>query len=254
MAIYLYLSMQPEALVASMLPPEEFGTYLAVGTKKRSRGQAMYFELDRSVEDGLFKRGYVEKRCVPHADGQPKHSVYLSVYRVLEQVPMAAIRHLYLTTSDGRVLRREPSDQLPAFDQSFHFYQEICPVQPRIVSRLSPPEFGRFITDPNHDIQVPRIFFVDLRLGELGVDPEHGRIRDLPYRAIEHLRDCIIQVRDIEDKHTKTVDRFWRGDFPFRTVQNGFYLADPKKFRYYPFPTEEELQTVYFEWWRSASM
>ncbi len=31
---YLYLSMTPESLVASMLPPEQFGNYLAVGTRK----------------------------------------------------------------------------------------------------------------------------------------------------------------------------------------------------------------------------
>lgn len=40
---YLYLSLLPEALIASMLPPEEFGNYLAVGTKKRTRGQAIFF-------------------------------------------------------------------------------------------------------------------------------------------------------------------------------------------------------------------
>ena len=45
MATYLYFSMMPESLVASMLPPEEFGTYLAVGTRRWTRGQAMFFDL-----------------------------------------------------------------------------------------------------------------------------------------------------------------------------------------------------------------
>ena len=43
MSVYLYLSLIPEALIASMLPPLDFGTYLAIGTKKRTRGQAMFF-------------------------------------------------------------------------------------------------------------------------------------------------------------------------------------------------------------------
>lgn len=30
---YLYLSITPEALISSMLPPAEFGNYQAVGTK-----------------------------------------------------------------------------------------------------------------------------------------------------------------------------------------------------------------------------
>ena len=31
MTVHLYLSFIPEALIASMLPPEEFGDYYAVG-------------------------------------------------------------------------------------------------------------------------------------------------------------------------------------------------------------------------------
>jgi hypothetical protein len=37
-------------------------------------------------------------------------------------------------------------------------------------------------------------------------------------------------------------------------VQNGFFLADRAAMRYYPMPSEKELQTTYYEWWRSASM
>ncbi len=43
---YIYLTCNPEALVASMLPPEAFGRYLSTGTKKRNRGQAIFFEVD----------------------------------------------------------------------------------------------------------------------------------------------------------------------------------------------------------------
>ena len=42
MTIHFYLSLIPEALIASMLSPEEFGNYYAVGSKKKSRGQAMF--------------------------------------------------------------------------------------------------------------------------------------------------------------------------------------------------------------------
>lgn len=43
---FLYLSATPEALIASGLEPEKFGSYLAVETQKRARGQALFFELD----------------------------------------------------------------------------------------------------------------------------------------------------------------------------------------------------------------
>ena len=45
MSPYLYLSMTPESLVASMLPPDEFGAYLATGTRKRPQGKAMFFDI-----------------------------------------------------------------------------------------------------------------------------------------------------------------------------------------------------------------
>ena len=42
---YYYLVATPESLIASHLEPKEFGNYLAVGTKKRTRGQAIFSRL-----------------------------------------------------------------------------------------------------------------------------------------------------------------------------------------------------------------
>jgi hypothetical protein len=253
MSTFFYLSLVPEALIASMLPPKEFGNYLAVGTKKRTRGQAMFFAL-QDLQMDAARKAKVEKRCVPHADGEPKHSVYISIYRVLEQVPLDAIGNLFLVTPDGRVLELEAEKRLPEFGQTFNMYQEICPVHPRIVSTLNPKEFSVYITDANNPIHVPKICFVDLRLGELSTDPEHGDIKDLPYRAIEHLRDCLMQLLQNSEKHTKTVDRLHPQSFPFRTILNGVFLGEGEQLLYYPFPSEKELNSIHYEWWRSASI
>ncbi len=45
MDTYIYLSATPEALITSMLSPEEFGAYLSMGIKKRNRGQAIFVDL-----------------------------------------------------------------------------------------------------------------------------------------------------------------------------------------------------------------
>ena len=144
MAVHLYLSMIPEALIASMLPPLDFGVYYAVGTEKKSRGQAQFFSVDRNFPSDYFPMSEIDTRCVPRADGQPKHSVYLSVYRVLEHVPIKAIGNLYLATRDGRVLEIAPSKTLPSFSKENRMYQEICPVTPRVVSSLNPQRVRRF--------------------------------------------------------------------------------------------------------------
>lgn len=55
MAIHLYLSLLPEALIASMLSPEDFGTYYAVGSAKKSRGQAMFLRSIRTSATLIFE-------------------------------------------------------------------------------------------------------------------------------------------------------------------------------------------------------
>src|SRR6056297_98525 len=100
---YIYLSATPEALIASHLPPQEFGNYLAVGTKKRMRGQAIFFSVDLQKLE-YMPEDYLDERLVPYDDGEPKRSVYLSIYRVMEQVALNALGNLYLVTSDGKVL------------------------------------------------------------------------------------------------------------------------------------------------------
>ncbi len=250
---YLYFLLTPEALVASMLPPEEFGSYLAVGSEKRAHGQAIFFTLE-GLKDQGFPLQDIETRCVPHPNGQPKRSVYLSIYRVMERIPLEAIKDLYLVTPDGKVLKIEKSESIPQTGHKFKLYQELCPVHPRIVSGLSPADFVRYITNENNNLYVPKICFVDLDLGELADDPDHGRVGNLPYYSVEHIRDCLKQLEENPEKQTKTVNRINAQWFPYRTIETGFYIGAGNDVLFYPFPTEEQLQREYYDWWRSASI
>ena len=66
MAIHYYLSVFPmEALIASQLDPTQFGSYMATGSKKGSKEQIIFIE----VEGGFgtdFDWKDAEARCVPH--------------------------------------------------------------------------------------------------------------------------------------------------------------------------------------------
>ncbi|MBN1301115.1 MAG: hypothetical protein JW995_07845 [Melioribacteraceae bacterium] len=252
MANYLYLSITPEALIASMLAPEEFGNYFAVGTKKRTRGQAMFFELDIDKMPDDFPKNEIENKCVPHADNTPKRSVYLSIYRALEYVPLKAIKNLFLVTDDGRVLSLEQDEYKEEDGNSLHLYQELCPVTPRIATRYNPSNFMKYVTNTSQPVSVPKLFFVELKLDELAVDPLKGNVNDLPYPNIDHLRDCLIGIQEKPAKATKTVIRTFYGELNFRTCKNGFFIGDKENILYYPFPSFEELNTKYYVWWRSA--
>lgn len=254
MTIHFYLSLIPEALIASMLEPEEFGSYYAVGTKKKSRGQAIFFEIDPKFKSAYFQTDEAVKRCVPHEDGSPKRSIYLSVYRVLENVPPASFGQLYLVTQDGRTLAIEKSRVLPEDESGLHLYREIAPVSPLVVSSLAPRAFYNLIVhNPTSLIKLPAICFAELRLGALADDPQNGDVGDLPYENIDHLRNCLLELRG-KSIHTKMVDRMPSRIIPYRTIHNGLFVGNAEKLLFYALPTFEELKKSHYEWWRSATI
>ncbi len=254
MKIYFYLSLTPESFIASMLPPMDFGSYLAVGTQKRASGQVIFFEIEEPTNDSSFNLDNIKSRCINHSNGEPKHSVYGSCYRVLEKIPLSDIKDLYLVTRDGKPLCLQQSEILPEVSQNYYLYQEICPVHPSVVSTLNPLEFSKYLTDGSQNIYFPKICFVDLHLGELREDPKFGEVRNLPYQNVEHLRDCLIQLKNNPKKSTTTVDRISSQSFPFRTIENGIFLGSKENLLFYPFPSKKDLQGKYYDWWRSASM
>jgi hypothetical protein len=256
MTVHLYLSMIPEALIASMLTPEEFGTYYAVGAEKKARGQAIFFELASDFRHDFFDIEEGIRRCVPHEDGSPKASIYISVYRVLEHVALGAMQRLYLVTQDGRTLGLDSSPECPEDSGKLHLYQEIAPVHPRVVSTLGPRRFLELIVrTPTSLLSLPAVCFVELRLGELAEDPEHGAVRDLPYSNIDHLRQCLVDLRT-KAGHTKMVDRIHPATFPYRTIKHGICVGNKSEDRllYFPLPSQKELRAENYRWSRSALM
>ena len=252
MEYYLYLSLIPESLIVSMLPPEEFGNYLAVGTKKRTRGEAMFFELDPNFKNSFFPFSDIDKRCVPHSDGRSKQSIYLSIYRVLENIPLNVLKSLYLVTDDGRVLEISKSKYTPNNEDELHLYQELSPVTPLIVSRLNPLEFCRFVTDRKNPVSVPKLAFVELILDDMDKNPESAHEHNLPYPNIDHLMDCLSELKKQSGKTTKTVIRSMQRDLLYRTIKNGIFVGDQKELYFYPFPSRKDLENKFYAWWRSA--
>lgn len=250
---YVYLSLTPEALICSMLPPNEFGNYLAVGTKKRTRGQAIFFEIDPTkAPKDLVPEEYMNERCVAKGDGSPKNSVYLGIYRVLEQMPLEALKSLYLATDDGRVLELKQEKYNIDNQQELHLYQELTPVKPRIASTLAPEKFMDYMTKKDEYVSLPKLVFCELQLRNLSSDPEHAPIHDLPYPNLDHLRDCLVNLKEDPSKNKKTIIRFFDKDLMYRTIKNGFFVGEHGKMLYYPFPSEEVLEEKHYAWWRSA--
>lgn len=247
----LYLSLIPQALVASMLSPQEFGHYYATGKQAHTQGEAIFFEVDPGFRSSDFPFDIIAERCVPGPNGEPKQSLYLGIYRVLSRIPVSALGNLYLVTSDGQTLELPRGPQPESGAGQLHLYQEFCPISPMVASRLAPREFCQFITDTSQPIHVPRIVFSELRLNDLASDPVSGDAHDLPYHNMQHLRDCLQQISTTR-KESKLVAKEMSEGVLYRMVKNGFYVGDHCEFASYPFPAEEQLERQHRVWWRSA--
>ena len=254
MAVYLYYSLVPDVLVASMLPPDEFGEYYATGKKYKSKGQALFFEVDPSYRNPYFEIDAAFAQCQTKPDGTPKRSVYVSMYRVLEHLTPSALGKLYLTTAMGATLSLDRATAIPPVEPELHMYQTLAPINSLVVSRLSPAAYAADVTTaPSHLFRFPGVCFVELGLGALARDPENGQEGDLPYGFVQHLREALLQLTP-NGKRNKLVQRVHSLVFPYRMVKHGFYVALGGEFLHYAMPSPEELRRDHGDWWRKANL
>lgn len=252
--IHYYLTVFPlEALIASQLDPVQFGAYMATGSKKGSAERLMFAEI-ANPECAAVDRDYARSRCVAHANGDPKHSVYLSVYRALESIPIGDLGSLYLTTVDGRVLELPMSSPGSRSQKPYYLYQELCPIQPLVISNLTPDAFAAALCDPARKVSVPKIVFADCKTPDLN-DPENtGNIGTTFARRRAHLLDCIASVSGPAGKPAKTFDRSHVAAFTFQLIDTGVYVADGERIALWAMPNAEQLRELDYDWGRSANI
>ncbi len=254
MEVYYYLTVFPsEALIASQLNPQHFGSYMATGSRKGAAERLIFVEIDPGFGD-YFEWNYAAERTVPHANGDPKHSVYLSVYRALEHTPVDSMKSMYLTTKDGRTLPLQQEEYSNSSSRDFRVYKEMCPVHPVIVSTLAPREFCTYLTDPQVKISVPKLVFADLKTPNLENPDYSGNIGNMYSNKIAHLMECIASVRNAKAKRNKTFDRSHVESFTFQVIDSGIFIGCQDKIIFYRMPSIEEIKEIDYDWGRSAQL
>lgn len=253
MQTHYYLSVFPlEALIASHLEPSYFGAYMATGSKRGSEEQIIFIEVSGDFGKH-FDWTYAREHCVPHENGDPKHSVYLGVYRVLEHIPLESLGAIYLTTRDGRTLEIPRAEYTPADHKRDYFvYQELCPVNPVIVSSLNPESFAKSICAEESHVHVPQLVFTDLKVINFDDEVNTGNIGSMYDRKKGHLLECIASVQGKDKKPNKTFTRTNVESFSFQIIDHGIYATDGKSLVMYKMPSLEELKQIDYDWGRSA--
>lgn len=252
MEIRYYVSIYPlEAMIASNMEPKEFGSYMALGEKVGSNERIIFVETEGDF-GRHFDWAYAKKECVPHPDGRPKHSTWLSTYRVLEHLQLEKLKSMYLTTQDGRTLElKRNDDSLPAGDRQYWAYQELCPVHPLVVSVLDPAGFAEFMTDTKHHVAVPALAFANLKTVNLS-DPEHsGNLGGTYDHKGEHLAACVEAIRSNPAKPNKNVQRS-NSAFSYQVIDTAIYIASKGALAGWRMPARADLVNNYRDWARSA--
>jgi hypothetical protein len=253
MEVHYYLTVFPmEALIASGLEPRQFGAYMAAGPKKGSCEQIIFTEIGPGFGDH-FDWEYAQRRCKPRSDGTPKHSVYLSIYRVMEFVPLDKLHSLYLTTQDGRTLelQQEPY-QPPSEGGDFYIYKELCPITPIVISTLEPASFAASMTNPASKTYIPTIVFADLKMIDLEDLENTGNIGGMFIEKIDHIRECMQDIMDKKEKTNKIIDRSHLESFTYQIIREGIYIGRGKNLSFYRMKSLEELKKYHRDWARSA--
>jgi hypothetical protein len=257
---YLYVIMHPNyALVASMLPPHDFGKHYTLGSSRYFHGQVVFAEIEGDYRNDYFRidRHLDEVKAKP--DGSPKRTKFVSTYRVLEHVDLSAFKGLYVTTTMGLVLELErvpyDRDHRQGFIRTF---QEICPLSTIALTYMTPQEFGSFITDPEQPKGAPKVLFcqIDLDIDHFleALERDSFHASPIPNVHPHKLRDQVLELRSNPNKRLKgiSLDSAF-GRLSFLRLRTGFWIAEGDELLYYPIPDHETLEEEHYEWYRSLT-
>lgn len=257
---HLYAIMHPNhSLVASQLGPEEFGKHYAIGSARYFKGKMLFFEVDEGYRNDYFPIDEYLEKTVEHPDGRPKKTKFISSYRVLEHLSLEALPALYAMTVSGHVLRmdRQESSEVEETEQ-VRLYQEINPVQMLCAATLSPAEFGKYVVRPEYPKGAPAVFFTQF---ELDVSSFLQELESTPFVAppVEGIHPQMVgrvvrQLMELPDGRVRSIGlKSLLPENSYRRIRHGFWVARGDELNFYRFPSESELRTHHYDWWRTMA-
>jgi len=245
------------ALVGSMLGPKEFGNHYTVGSSRYFHGQVVFAEIDPGFRNDYFPIDKMLEEVVPKEDGTPKRTKFISCYRVLEHLDFSAFLNLYVSSVDGKTLELKKEPYEKKHDAGFlRTFQEITPLNSLVLSYMTPPEFGSYITDPEQPKSAPKVMFtqIDLNIDEFLSLIEANPFHDSPLPNVhpQKLKEQILEIKGAPGKKTKGISlSSVFGSVSFLRLRSGFWFAGGGELIYYPIPPEEDLRKNHYEFYRT---
>ncbi len=255
---HLYMIVFPiNALVASQLDPTKFGEHYTTGSAKHFSGKVIFAEIDINYRHDYFDIDSYLEQTVPHEeDGSPKKTKFICSYNVLEHVELSAIKKLFLCTRNGKVLPIEPAEYKAINEPGLiRIYQEITPLETLVASTKDQREFGKFITTETKSKGAPKIFFtqIDFNIDHFLQTNKNREIFNIDLPGVNPYRffDCIKELQDKPEKLTKTIGLgSLLREISYKFLRHGFWFASGDELKFFPMPSETELENKYFYWWK----
>jgi hypothetical protein len=258
-AKHLYMIVYPiNALVSSQLSPERFGEHYILGGAKHFEGKMMFVEIDIAFRDPYFEIDRYLELTVPHPDGMPKRTKFISSYNVLEHVELKALRNLYLVLPNGKSLPLEKQAYTTENQPGLvRVYQEITPLTNLVASTLDQRAFAKWITTETRSKGAPKIVFTQYTFDveqflKHNIDREKAIVNSpFPNTNGTRLFEFLSELKAAPDKRTKTISlASVFGAVSFAQVRHGFWFAGGDELVFYPMPSLKELNDKYYYWWK----
>lgn len=254
---HLYMILYPmEALVGSHLEYQAFAKHFVSGSSKFYSGKLIFAEIDPTFRHSYFNIEGMLKLLVPHEDGRPKATKYVSTYRVLEHMNYDYIRQLYISTPEGYVLPLSEGPYEAKHQEGYvRLFGEIAPLSMSVLSDYNFLEFSKYITNPNNSVGAPRMFYtqIDLDIEEFLKDFEQNPLRPSPVPGVHPsiLTKAIGELKTYQTKHTKSLalsDAI--GNISFKHLRHGFIFASENQNKFFPLPHWEIVEREHYKFWK----
>jgi len=257
---HLYAVMYPNhALVASQLEPAEFGRYYSVGTARYYSGKMIFIEIDLEFRNDYFEIDKFLELTVPHPDGSPKQTKFISSYRVLEHLDLGSMQSLYAVTVSGETLEIKAQNYETVNDsQRIRIVQELNPIQLLVASTFDHRTLAKHLTSPGNPKGCPKLFFTQI---DLDVDSFEKAWRENPFVSSPipgiHPQKLLEATRDLAADsvpRTKSIGiQSVFGQVSYQQMSHGFFLASGEDLRFYPMPDEDTLRRDHYTWHKSMA-
>ncbi len=253
----LYMVLYPNAtLIASQFEPERFARHYTSGSSRHYSGKVVFAEVDATYRNDFFDIENILKDLKPHEDGRPKATKFISSYRVLEHVDLAAIGRLYISTQEGHCIGLERGEYDAAHAEAVRIYAEIEPMHMLVMSKLNPREFGAYITDPGNHKSAPKQFYTQLNidLPEFLAEFEKNPFAPSPIASLHPstIRDGFLELMAKPDKKSKGMALDSNLDsISYRLLKHGFTFATKGESIFYPLPDQHVIEAKNLKFWRT---